>query len=351
MEPNRQQTGESLQARPGMARKGQQLTWPDLGPRDGACGLTEMAKCYLRHMEAKNLSPHTITGHRQSIRRFLEWCADRGIATPKDLGLPELESFQYFLSRYQKKGGGSLTQRSQRHVLDIVRSLMVYGHKREWIDKNPAEDLELPKVPKPLPMHSLAVKEVEEVLKQPDVRKPTGLRDRAMLELIYSTGLRRSELVNLQVGDIEYERGLIRVHKGKGNKDRVVPIGKRALQWLKAYLSQARPLLAAGGESILFVTAQHKGVMNAESLTHRFGRYVRRVNKKGACHIFRHTMATLMLDGGADIRFVQEMLGHSSLSTTQIYTHVSVEKLRKVHERTHPAENPMAAIRASEDAG
>jgi integrase/recombinase XerD len=161
-----------------------------------------------------------------------------------------------------------------------------------------------------------------------------------MMEILYSTGLRRQELVRLRLDDLEPERGVLRVREGKGRKDRVVPIGSRALGWVVRYLREVRPgLVVAPDEGSLFLT-RYGGPFRPGALSVHLRWYVRRAlpGKAGSCHVFRHTAATLMMENGADVRSVQELLGHATLETTQVYTHVSVAKLKAVHAATHPAE-------------
>jgi integrase/recombinase XerD len=190
-----------------------------------------------------------------------------------------------------------------------------------------------------LPRAVLSASEAERVLARPDPGTPLGLRDRAILEVLYSTGIRRMELIGLDLSDLDAERGLLFIREGKGRKDRLVPIGDRAIHWTHRYLDQTRPrLLRNHDPGALFLGARGARVRPTR-LTERMHGYVLAagLGKSGSCHIFRHTMATLMHDGGADIRDLQEMLGHALLSTTQIYTHVSVARLKAVHTRTHPA--------------
>ena len=186
---------------------------------------------------------------------------------------------------------------------------------------------------------SLSQSEVEAVLAQPDLATPLGLRDRAMLETLYSTGLRREEVLALHLSDLDRQHGTLLVRRGKGNKDRFVPIGTRALAWIDKYLSEVRPALAQDScTPILFLTKTGRA-MHPNHFSAEVREYLEKagIAKAGACHLFRHSTATLMLEGGADVRYIQAMLGHTSLATTQIYTHVSIAKLREVHEKTHPA--------------
>jgi integrase/recombinase XerD len=207
------------------------------------------------------------------------------------------------------------------------------------LTQDPAHDLQLPRDERRLPRHPLSVTEVEAVLAQADLTTPHGLRNRAILEVLYSTGLRRDEALGLEFTDIDRERRTLLVRRGKGLKDRFVPIGARALAWLDKYLAEARPRLARRVQTPLVFVSQHGRRLHANQLSKIVRDYLRAagIAKPGACHLFRHTTATLMLEAGADVRYIQALLGHTRLSTTQIYTHVSITKLREVHERTHPA--------------
>jgi integrase/recombinase XerD len=190
-----------------------------------------------------------------------------------------------------------------------------------------------------LPEATLTAEEVEAVLAGPDVTTPLGLRDRAILEVFYSTAIRRSELIALRTHDIDHARRTLFVRHGKGGKDRPVPIGGRALTWISHYTDLVRPTLANHPDvGVLFLSA-HGGPLCGDWLSRTVAGYITAgaPTKRGSCHLFRHTAATLMLDGGADIRYVGEMLGHAKLETTQIYTRVSIAKLRAVHAATHPA--------------
>ena len=187
------------------------------------------------------------------------------------------------------------------------------------------------------------------IINQPDIETPMGLRGRAILETLYSTGIRRAELIHLKLYDVDLERGSLMVRGGKGGKDRLVPIGERACAWIRRYLNEVRPLLMIElDHGMLFVT-DYGEAFEKNRLSDMVKKYVRHAGfTSGACHLFRHAMATHMLENGADIRYIQAMLGHSELSTTQIYTHVSITKLKEIHAATHPArlERANAAPRA-----
>ena len=204
---------------------------------------------------------------------------------------------------------------------------------------NPTAGVELPRAEKRLPRHTLSLRQVEAVLAQVDVRRPLGVRDRAMLETLYSTAVRRAELVGLERSDVDRERGLVLIRCGKGKKDRFVPIGRRALGWIDRYVAEVRPALAGGASTGALFLSSTSGRIHPNYFSWRVKRYFRAagIDYPGACHLFRHSAATLMLENGADIRYLQALLGHESLRTTQVYTHVSIAKLCEVHRRTHPA--------------
>jgi integrase/recombinase XerD len=232
-----------------------------------------------------------------------------------------------------------LSFRSQHSHLVPVRAFFKWLARQNHILYNPASELELPKLEHRLPKHVLTAREAELVLAQCDLDDPLGVRDRAILETFYSTGMRRMELVELTLYSLDAERGTVMVRQGKGKKDRMIPIGERALSWIQKYLDEVRPqLMVEPDAGTLFITSLGEGFA-ASRMTQLVRNYVLAADiaKRGSCHLFRHTMATLMLENGADIRFIQAMLAHVDLSTTQMYTQVSIRKLKEIHTATHPA--------------
>jgi integrase/recombinase XerD len=220
-----------------------------------------------------------------------------------------------------------------------VRGFFKWLVKQNILPSNPASELELPRLPVRLPAAVLTEEEVERVMAEVDVRTAVGVRDRAILEVLYSTGVRRQELVNLSVFDVDAERETLMVREGKGRKDRMVPIGERALGWVQRYVNEVRgQLVVPPDPGALFLTTNGEP-LTPDWLTQKVRGYVKaaELGKSGACHLFRHTMATLMLEGGADVRYIQEMLGHAHLDSTQVYTRVSIRKLKAIHGATHPA--------------
>jgi integrase/recombinase XerD len=289
-------------------------------------------------MGAHGYSPRTIYNRRRQLSALVSWLAERGVTRPVEVTRPMLERYQRWVFHYRKKDGEPLSFRSQSQRLLPVRAFFKWAARTNVVLYNPASELELPKVEHRLPKPPLTVAEAELVLSMPDLSTVSGVRNRAMLEVLYSTGIRRSELAALAVFDIDNGRRTLMVRQGKGRKDRMVPVGDRALAWIARYLDECRPGLVAGTDpGVLFLTADGTG-FSPDRLTQIARGYVKQsgVAKEGACHLFRHTMATLMLEGGADIHYVQAILGHAELSTTQIYTQVSIRALQAVHEATHP---------------
>jgi integrase/recombinase XerD len=310
------------------------------GKPDDPRGFYHLLQQHINWMAVRNFSPSTLKKRSTYVRAFALWCITRDLESPMHITKPMIEAFQRHLFRHRKPNGKPLAWSSQHLHLKEVRQFFVWLTKQHIITLNPAAELDLPKLPRSLPKAVLTHAEVESVLQQPDTTSVLGLRDRALLETLYSTGIRRAEVCNLRLDHIHVDRSVLYIHRGKGQKDRYVPIGSRALAWIARYVDQAREKLCVDpNEQTLFLTVEGKP-LHPDSLTEYASRYIKQsgVNKSGACHIFRHSMATAMHDGGADIRTIQAILGHERLDTTQIYTRVGLKKLLETHARTHPAE-------------
>jgi integrase/recombinase XerD len=295
-----------------------------------------------RAVRARASEVGLVVARRSHIGFFLQWCRERGLAEPADITRPVLERYQRHLFHYRKKNGEPLSFRSQHSRLVPLRVWFRWMARENHILHNPASEIELPRLGRALPKNILSAQEMELVLAQPDIHDAIGLRDRAVLEVLYSTGLRRLEIINLKLYDLQLDRELLLVRQGKGNKDRYVPIGQRAIAWLEKYVREARPQFAAEPDDMtVFLTAQGEPI-SRDHLTWTVRTHIVAANigKVGACHLLRHTMATLMHENGADIRFVQQMLGHEDIKTTQIYTQVAIRTLQQIHAATHPAAFP-----------
>lgn len=302
-------------------------------------GMALQYPAYVESLAVRNYSELTQKDRSASLVAFLQWCQERDLFEAREVTRPILESYQRHMHRYRKANGKPLGFSTQRGRLTAIKDFFRWLCRADEILHNPASELEMPRQEKPLPKMPLTAGEAERVLNVPDLSDPLGVRDRALMELLYSTGIRRMEAVHLQLEDLQFERRVLAVRLGKGKKDRIVPVGERALSWLEKYLSEVRPQLVVNRrESSLFLSAYGEALA-PDYLSRLVIRYIKEsgVGKAGGCHLFRHTCATLMLENGADTRFIQQLLGHANLGTTQIYTNVSISQLQRVHEMTHPA--------------
>ena len=294
---------------------------------------------YFASLRMNNWSPRTIDRRAYSLGRFLTWCHAHGIDTVTEISDSVVASYRRSLFHHRSaKTGKPLKFCTQASYLTAVCHWLSWLCDENWLTSNPGADVELPKAEHRLPASYLSLSEVETLLSGPDVTTAVGLRDRSILETFYSTGMRRAELAGLRVDDIDSDRRLIVIRQGKGRKDRVVPLGQRALDWLQAYQRNVREDLIDQPTDQLYLTTLGNA-FHVVTLSQLVRSYLEAVGikKRGSCHMLRHTAATLMLENGADLRSIQTLLGHDSLNTTQIYTHVTIQRLREVHDKTHPA--------------
>ena len=311
---------------------------PALPGRHDPDSLASHMERFLFALTVRNYSPATIEDRRHGLATFILWCAERGLERPHEVTKPILERFQRHLYYHRKSNGEPLSFRTQAQRMIPLRAWFKWLARENHILSNPASELELPRPERRLPALVLTAEEADAVLAVPDVTTPLGLRDRAMLELLYATAIRRSELLTLKLFDVDYARTALIIRQGKGNKDRVVPLGERARAWLVAYRDRVRPGLVAGRDPGTLFLSRDGRPLEPKRLSEKVRGYMEAAGtgKPGSCHLLRHTAATLMLEGGADIRFIQALLGHESLETTQIYTRVSAAKLAEIHAATHP---------------
>lgn len=301
--------------------------------------LAVLEREHLRALEGRGYATSTIANRRTHLSLFIRWLRAGGVNRASEVTLRHLERYRFALARAHQEDGHPLSRGTQAQRLSAVRTFFAWMTRTGRLSYNPAADLELPRRPRRLPRVVLTAEEAESVLARPDIGDPLGVRDRAILELLYSTGIRRTECSGIHLDDLHLERRLLFVREGKGGHDRVVPVGDRAIRWIRCWMDDGRRLFARNVDpGSMFLTRSGRRV-GPKRLSELVARYIQDADlgKRGSCHLFRHTMATLMLEGGADIRHIQEILGHSQLSTTALYTHVSVQHLQEVHRRTHPA--------------
>ena len=278
----------------------------------------------------KGLSKNTIDAYSHGLNRLLDYLRRKGIQEMPKVSKLDIRAFLLGLKRQ------GLSTKSVVRNLAAIRSFFRFLIQEGILGANPIEELESPKIERKLP-EILTLKEVEQLLEQPNSQTPIGIRDRTMLEVLYATGMRVSELTKLPVQQVNLEGGYVLVF-GKGSKERIIPLGSEAMKWIILYLNSAREKLAKGKEDpSLFINRSGRG-MSRQQFWKIIKAYGRRagIRKRITPHLLRHSFASHLLEGGADLRSVQLMLGHADISTTQIYTHVTGERLKKIHQRYHP---------------
>jgi len=303
---------------------------------------TLLIERFLEHLAVRRCSPRTLTTYRVHLAAFVDWiAAETEIEDVTGVTPDVLHGWQTWLFSVLDEDGRGLSIATQSGRLTAVRSFFRWLVKSDALLFDPAASLELPKRRDILPRSILTKREVERLLAAPDATTPLGLRDRAILEVLYSTGLRNAELRALTVYDVDLEQGVVRVREGKNAKDRVVPLGDAAGRWIREYMTESRPKLLAGrpDEKTLFLSKTGRPLLpNGVILPVR--RYAQQVGIERTItpHSLRHSFATHLLAGRADIRHIQVMLGHQTVATTQRYTRVEITDLKAVHRRCHPRE-------------
>jgi integrase/recombinase XerD len=301
-------------------------------------GLVAEAERYLDHLAVeRGLSENTLAAYRRDLRRYVRFLRHRDVDAPGAVDEGTIRSFVASLSA-STHGPDDAPYRaaSVARTLSAVRSFHRFLLREGVTDRDPAAAVPQPRLPRPLP-RPLPVEDVRRLLETPDTGSPAGVRDAAILELLYGSGLRISELTGMDVDDLDLEEGSLRV-LGKGGKEREVPLGSFGRDAVGAYLSRGRPALATStSRGALFLNARG-GRLSRQSCARLLGRYVRLagIDRRVTLHTLRHSFATHLLEGGADVRVVQELLGHASVATTQIYTLVTARHLREVYEESHP---------------
>lgn len=293
---------------------------------------------FLEWLKTHNYSPTTVVDRSWYLAKFISWAELRGVHRPSDVTLPVLEAYQRHVSLRRKSDGMPLSWSTQSKCLAPVRVFFAWCARTRRILYNPASELVMPRQNHSLPKPTLTHDEVEAVLVICDTTSMLGLRDRAMMEVLYATAMRRGELVSLHLSDVDLHRNWLTLRDTKTRWDRVVPTGERAGAWVTRYLTHARPqLLVSADPGNLFLAANGER-LGPKWLSSQVRHYVLAADlgKSGSCHLLRHSAATLMVENGADIRYVQELLGHRDLSSTQLYTRVAPDRLAAIHAATHP---------------
>lgn len=294
---------------------------------------------YLEALQVRQYSATTVDSRTRDFRLFVAWCEERALTKPGEVTKRILERYQRHLFYFRKANGQPLSVERQHVLLVQLRMYFRWLCRENFLPANPASEVELPRQPVRLPRDTLTMSQVEQLLAVPNVETLVGLRDRALLELLWATGLRRAEAAKLSLYDVGFEKGTVFVREGKGKKDRVVPLPQRTAEWLERYLRDVRPRLASLEDEGAFFLSEAGGRLSPGTVTQLVRALLRKsgFQGRGSSHLLRHACATQMLEGGADVRFVQELLGHASLETTQVYTRVTISKLKEVYEACHPA--------------
>ncbi len=287
---------------------------------------------HLNALTVQNYSEHTVRNRLVHITYFVQWAQEHGLREPIEVTRPVLERYQRHLFFYRKKNGEPLTFRSQHGYLVPLRVWFRWLTRQNHILHNPASEIELPRLGRSLPKNILSVEEVERVMAQPDIAEPIGLRDRAILELLYATGLRRLEVIRLKLFDLQLDRGLILVNQGKGRKDRYAMLSPVLLERLRAWwrVAHAQGKMLPGGW--LFPGLNPIDPVTTRQLNRAIhaAAEAARIDKRVSMHTLRHSFATHLLEQKVDIRVIQVLLGHKKLETTSLYAHVATEVLREV---------------------
>jgi len=276
------------------------------------------------------LSRNTLDGYRRDLSHFQHWLAKR-----RQIALLDAEHAD-LLAYLAHRVAGRVKATTTSRQLSSLKRFYRHALRQEKIKSDPSLNINAPRLPRSLPK-SLTEEDVEKLLGAPNAGEALGLRDRAMFETLYASGLRVSELVTLKVSQVSHDMGVVRI-VGKGNKERLVPLGEEALSWIKRYLKESRPrILGQRATDAMFVTGRG-AAMTRQSFWHLIKRHAAHaaLNKQISPHTLRHAFATHLLNHGADLRVVQLLLGHSDISTTQIYTHVARERLKQLHAKHHP---------------
>jgi len=295
---------------------------------------------YQQHLAVIRFAAGTIKRYIYFLNSFFKYLEEMNIFEIAAVTKDHIQDYQTHLYEAVNSRGEPNSVFHQNNMLKVIKGFFRFLAEQNYLVSDPSRDVSYARTPKRLPRSILTGPEVKKMIRAPNTKTATGYRDRAIIEVFYSTGIRRNELINLQLADVDYHDGLVRVNSGKGSKDRVVPIGRIACRYIENYVKQVRPMLVKNPtDNHLFLTMNGTKI-SENRLWELIKIYSKRskIKKNITTHTFRHTCATLMLKNKANIRHIQELLGHSSLEATQIYTRVSITDLKEVHSKCHPRE-------------
>jgi integrase/recombinase XerD len=294
-------------------------------------------KLYLKHLKSAGRSFYTIKGARYGLNTLALFLEDEKIRHIEDLSRDVLEDYQEDLAFRLTAKGTLLGRCAREKLIGTAKGFTRFLKQKDYLIGDPGESLTPPKRGRRLPKSILSLAEIKQLIKATDARTNKGLRDRVILEILYDTGIRRSEVANIRLSDLDLRAGYIRIH-GKGDKDRVVPVSARVCELIRNYLLFVRPAFVKTKDNGHLILNRSGKKMAANGIYIIVKHYGSRIKKKVTTHSLRHTCATHMLKNGAPVRHIQELLGHESLESTQIYTHVTINDLKQVHAKYHPSE-------------
>jgi integrase/recombinase XerD len=299
--------------------------------------IKEVVPLYLKYLKTLGLSYYTIRNARYGLRDFIKFLQEENIYRFEDLTADLLWEYQEDLAFRFTNKGSVLSLRSQSQLLGVVKGFTRFLKDKDYLLHDPAENIKLPKKPRKLPKVILSTKEIKTLMNAPDTHTNRGYRNRIILEILYDTAVRRSEVSNIKLPDLDLNAGYIRI-QGKGDKERVVPLSKRVCELVRNYILAVRPSFINHEDPGFLFLNRWGQRMDPNSIWAVVKRCVRlsNIKKNITTHTLRHTCATHMLRNGAPVRHIQEMLGHESLESTQIYTHVTINDLKEIHAKYHP---------------
>lgn len=302
--------------------------------------LTSLREKYIQSLQVRNLAERTIEARVFMLARFFDYLAGRHVSGIDAISKGIILDYQTELYHTINKRGRPNSVTYQNSMISAVKGFMRFLKERDYIARDPSLDIPYAKLPKTLPRGILTNTEARRIINTPDTTCTLGYRDRTIMEVLYTTGIRKQELNNLGLTDVDYHDGFLRIDQGKGRKDRIVPLGRIACRYLENYIKSVRPELIKDPYNNALFLSTRGNRLSKNIVWEMVKKYAKKakIKKNISPHTFRHTCATVMLRNKADIRAVQELLGHESLESTQIYTRVTIGDLKEVHRRCHPRE-------------
>jgi integrase/recombinase XerD len=305
-----------------------------------AISLEKLAEEYIEHLKVRNLSERTVKEQHRKLGKFFLFLYKNGVDRFEQISKPVILDYQIELYHAISQRGRPHSAGSQNGMLSAVKGFTRFLKERDYIISDPALDVQYAKTPKTLPRGILSRSEARRIINAPDSSCALGYRDKTIMEVLYTSGIRKEELNKLTLNDVDYNDGFLRIIEGKGRKDRMVPVGRIACRYLENYIKSVRPELIKDPYNHHLFLSVRGNRLSKNVIWELVKKYAKKakIKKNVSPHTFRHTCATAMLKNKADIRAVQELLGHESLDTTQVYTRVTINDLKEVHRRCHPRE-------------